>query len=50
MALYEDVTAFWQQKNIKTDAELAEILNGYGIAFAYHSGRIENRSITFNII
>ncbi len=48
MALYEDVTAFWQQKNIKTDAELAEILNGYGIAFAYHSGRIENRSITFN--
>ncbi len=45
---YEKAVAFWQQKNITTDAELAEALNGHSIAFAYHSGKIENDNITFN--
>lgn len=35
-------------KKISTDAELAEALNGHSIAFAYHSGKLENDSITYN--
>lgn len=48
MTEYEKTVALWQQRNISTDAELAEALNGHSIAFAYHSGRIENDSITYN--
>ena len=48
MAQYEQAIALWRRKNIKTDAELAEALNGYSIAFAYHSGKIENDLITFH--
>ena len=45
---YEKTVAFWRQKKIRTDAELAEILNGHCIAFAYHSGKMENEQITFH--
>ena len=48
MDRYEKTVAFWQRKRIRTDAELAEALNGHSIAFAYHSGRIENERVTFN--
>ena len=48
MTSYEQTVAFWREKDIKTDAELAEILNSHSIAFAYHSGRIENEQITYN--
>lgn len=48
MTDYEKAVAWWQQKNIITDAELAEALNGYSIAFAYHSGKIENENITYH--
>ena len=48
MADYEKAVALWQKKKIETDAELAEALNGHSIAFAYHSGRIENENITYN--
>ncbi|MCM1123389.1 MAG: Fic family protein [Eubacterium sp.] len=48
MTNYEKSLALWQQKNIKTDAELAEALNGHSISFAYHSGKIENERITFH--
>ena len=48
MPQYEEAVELWQRKNIKTDAELAEALNGHSIAFAYHSGKIENDRITFN--
>ena len=48
MAQYEQAIALWRRKNIKTDAEFAEALNGYSIAFAYHSGKIENDRITFH--
>ena len=48
MADYEKAVALWQQKGIETDAELAEALNGHSIAFAYHSGRIENENVTYN--
>ena len=48
MTDYEKAIALWQQKNITTDAELAETLNGHSIAFAYHSGKIENENITYH--
>ena len=48
MTDYEKAVAHWKQKKITTDAELAEALNGHSIAFAYHSGRIENEKITYH--
>lgn len=48
MTDYEKAVALWQSKEIKTDARLAEALNGHSIAFAYHSGRIENDKITYH--
>lgn len=48
MTEYERATAWWQGRNITTDAELAEVLNGHSIAFAYHSGKLENDKITYH--
>lgn len=48
MNRYEKAVELWQNKKIRTDAELAEALNGHSIAFAYHSGKIENANITFH--
>ena len=45
---YEKAVDIWQKRKIKNDAELAEALNGHSIAFAYHSGKIENEQITYN--
>jgi Fic family protein len=48
MDMYEKAVALWRQRGIKNSAELAEALNGHSIAFAYHSGKIENERITYN--
>ncbi len=48
MDMYTKAVSLWKQKNIKTDAELAEALNGHSIAFAYNSGKIENDKVTYN--
>ena len=48
MGGYERALELWRCKNIITDAELAETLNGFSIAFAYHSGKIENENVTYN--
>ncbi len=48
MDRYETALALWQRKQIKTDAELAEALNGHSISFAYHSGHLENDRVTYN--
>ncbi|MBQ4289633.1 MAG: Fic family protein [Clostridia bacterium] len=48
MTGYEKSLTLWKQKNIKNDAELAEALNGNSIAYAYHSGKIENDQITYH--
>ena len=48
MGGYERALELWRRKNITTDAELAEVLNGFSIAFAYHSGKIENENITYH--
>ena len=43
MEQYKKAVALWQSKHIATEA-----LNGYSIAFAYHSGKIENENITYH--
>lgn len=48
MTDYEKAVQLWRSKNIQTDAQLAEALNGHSIAFAFHSGKIENDNITYN--
>lgn len=48
MERYKKAIELWQNKNITTDAELAEALNGHSIAFAYNSGKIENENITYH--
>lgn len=48
MGGYERALELWRRKNITTDAELAEALNAFSIAFAYHSVKIENGNITYN--
>ena len=45
---YNKTLLFWKSKNIQTDAELAEVLNGYRVSFAYNSGNLENEHITYN--
>ncbi len=45
---YSKAVSLWKRKNIKTDAQLAEALNGHSIAFAYNSGKIENDNVTYN--
>lgn len=45
---YEKAVRWWQSRKITTDAELAEALNGHSVLFAYHSGKIENESITYH--
>ena len=47
MDCYEATLAMWREKQIRTDAELAEALNGHSVLFAYHSGKLENDAITF---
>ncbi len=48
MGGYERALDLWRSKNITTDADLAEVLNAFGIAFAYHSGKIENENVTYH--
>ncbi|MCD8011694.1 MAG: Fic family protein [Lachnospiraceae bacterium] len=48
MEQYERALALWRRKEITTEAELAEALSGQGIAYAYHSGKIENERVTWN--
>lgn len=48
MDQYEKALALWRSKEVRTDAELAEALNGHRISFAYHSGHLENERITYN--
>ena len=48
MTDYEKALTLWRRRNIENDAELAEALNGHSIAFAYHSGKIENENVTYN--
>lgn len=46
--MYEQIVAWWQAKNIQTDADLEEAFNGHVISFAYNSGNIENPNVTYH--
>lgn len=48
MTNYEKAVELWKSKNIQTDAQLAEALSSYSMAFAFHSGKIENDHITYH--
>lgn len=45
---YEDIVAVWQEKQVKTAADIAYEMNGNGVAFIYHSAKIENDRITYH--
>lgn len=45
---YERALEWWRRKKPQTDADLAEALNSHSIAFAYHSGKIENEKVTYH--
>ena len=46
--MYEQIVAWWQAKNIQTDADLEEAFNGHVISFAYNSSNIENPNVTYH--
>ncbi len=48
MTDYEKAVALWLKWYISTGVELAEALSEFGIAFAYHSGKIENDNIIYH--
>ena len=48
MTDYEKAVNAWRDRNIKNDAELAEVLNSKSIKYAYHSGKLENENITYH--
>ncbi len=48
MTAYEKAVALWQKRHITTAARLAEALNAHSVAFAYHSGKIENPNVTYS--
>lgn len=48
MGGYERALELCRRKNITTDAGLSEALNAFSIAFAYHSGKIENDNVTYS--
>lgn len=45
---YKDIVAAWQKKQVRTAADLACEMNGNGVAFIYHSAKIENDRITYH--
>ena len=44
---YSKICDWWKHQRIQNATELSAILSSYGIHFAYHSGKIENASITY---
>ena len=45
---YQDVISVWQSRQIRTAADIACEMNGNGVAFIYHSAKIENDRITYH--
>ena len=48
MTDYDKAVTLWRSRRITTGAELAEVLNAHCVAFAYHSGKLENPNITYS--
>ena len=47
-AAYQNVVAEWAAQGIRSRHQLAAALTDYRVRFAYHSGTIENASITYH--
>lgn len=45
---YRDVVSWWQGLGIATRDDLSAVLDGYRVRFAYHSGNIENPTLTYH--
>ena len=45
---YEDIVAVWRSRQVKSAADIACEMNGNGVAFIYHSAKIENDRITYH--
>lgn len=45
---YEDVLSWWEKENKETREDLSVLLDNFRILFAYHSGKIENDTITLH--
>lgn len=48
MTPYEQTLAFWEKKQIADDAALSAALNERSVAFAFHSGKLENDAVTYH--
>ena len=44
---YNDVIKYWRNLNIESENDLRNALSSYSILFAYNSGAIENKEITY---
>ena len=45
---YEDVLTWWKKEKIETIEDIHTVLDNFKILFAYHSGKIENETITLH--
>ena len=45
---YEDILAWWKNEKKDTNEDIYTLLDNFKILFAYHSGKIENETITLH--
>ena len=45
---YEDILAWWKEEKKDTKEDIYTLLDNFKILFAYHSGKIENETITLH--
>ena len=45
---YEDILAWWKNEKKDTKEDIYTLLDNFKILFAYHSGKIENETITLH--
>lgn len=45
---YQAIVSWWRAQHISQRDELAAVLEGYRVRFAYHSGTIENPELTYH--
>ena len=45
---YQAIVSWWRAQHISQRDELASVLEGYRVRFAYHSGTIENPELTYH--
>lgn len=45
---YEDILAWWKEEKKDTQEDIYTLLDNFKILFAYHSGKIENETITLH--